>query len=239
MTHCGENYSALWKPVHDSRRPRGQQHSLAKLRYSVHCDSPLALWVMKGLINESIRVSVFCSLCVSGMQSGPDVPSLRAHRGKGCHCWQAWWMGGMPRIDKDECDSPHLSKGGWCTATKGRSCDADHLLFLASSHTVWDHSGERTRGEINVKRKCMYWTTAFIHLRLCFCNETVHVDTKQVVWWRANWTINIFIYVIYSMQTMFYAEVHLLMKALKNIYITHKQTKMNSSIRLLRPELML
>lgn len=82
---------------------------------------------MKGLINESIRVSVCCSPCVSGMQSGPDVPSLRAHRGKGCHCWQAWWMGGTPRHDKDECDSPRPAKGGRCSTTEGRSCDADHL----------------------------------------------------------------------------------------------------------------
>lgn len=94
--HFLEHYSVLWKSVHDSSRPRGQQqHSCAMLWHSVHCDSPLPPWVMKGLINESIRVSVCCSLCVSGMQSGPDVPSLRAHRGKGCHCWQNWWMGGI------------------------------------------------------------------------------------------------------------------------------------------------
>lgn len=98
--------------------------SIALLWYSVHCDLPLAPWVMKGLINESIRVSVCCSLCVSAMQSSPDVPSLRARRGKGCHCWQAWWMGGTPRHDKDECDSPRPAKGGRRWTTKGRSRDA-------------------------------------------------------------------------------------------------------------------
>lgn len=144
MRHHPEDYSVLWMPVH---RPRGQQHSYALLWHSVHCDSPLAPWVMKGLINESIRVSVCCSLCVSGMQSGPDVPSLRAHRGKGCHCWQAWWMGGTPRHDKDECDSPRPAKGGRCSATKGRSCDADHLPFLLTSPTGWAQGGWRTSGE--------------------------------------------------------------------------------------------
>lgn len=99
---------------------------------------------MKGLINESIRVSVCCALCVCAMQSGPDVPSLRAHRGKGCHCWQAWWMGGTSLRDKDECDSPHPAKRGWCSTTSGRSCDADHLPFLVLSPAGWAQDGERS-----------------------------------------------------------------------------------------------
>lgn len=147
MGDCPEDYCVLWKPVYDNSGPKGQQHSCALLWHSVHCDSPLAPWVMKGLINESIRVSVCCSLCVSGMQSGPDVPSLRAHRGKGCHCWQAWWMGGTPRHDKDECDSPRPAKGGRCSTTEGRSRDADHLPFLVTSPTSWAQGGGRTRGK--------------------------------------------------------------------------------------------
>lgn len=121
-------------------------NSIALLWHSVHCDLPLAPWVMKGLINESIRVSVCCSLCVSGMQSGPDVPSLRARRGKGCHCWQAWWMAGTLRRDKDECDSPRPAKGGRRWTTEGRSRDADHLPFLVASPAGWAQSGGRTRG---------------------------------------------------------------------------------------------
>lgn len=147
MGHCPEDYCVLWKPVYDNSRPKGQQHSCALLWHSVHCDSPLAPWVMKGLINESIRVSVCCSLCVSGMQSGPDVPSLRAHGGKGCHRWQAWWMGGTPRHDKDECDSPRPAKGGRCSTTEGRSRDADHLPFLVTSPTGWAQGGGRARGK--------------------------------------------------------------------------------------------
>lgn len=152
-------------------------NSIALLWHSVHCDSPLAPWVMKGLINESIRVSVCCSLCVSGMQSGPDVPSLRAHRGKGCHCWQAWWMGGRPRHDKDECDSPRPAKGGRCSTTEGRSRDADHLPFLVTSPTAWAEGGGRTRGGERRRKKNIrssYWVTASLLFHSYSFHQTVY-----------------------------------------------------------------
>lgn len=120
-------------------------NSIALLWHSVHCDLPLAPWVMKGLINESIRVSVCCSLCVSGMQSDPDVPSLRAHTGKGCHRWQAWWMGGTPGRDRDECDSPRLAKGRRRPATEGSSRDGDHLPLLVASTISGAERGGRWR----------------------------------------------------------------------------------------------
>jgi len=38
-------------------------------------------------------------------------------------------MGGTPRLDKDECDSPRRAKGGRFSTAEGRSRDADHLPF--------------------------------------------------------------------------------------------------------------
>lgn len=55
-------------------------------------------------------------------------------------------MGGMPRHDKDECDSPHLPKGGRYSTTKGRSCDADHLPFLVTFPTGYAQAGEEAGG---------------------------------------------------------------------------------------------
>lgn len=118
---------------------------------------------MKGLINESIRVSVCCSLCVSAMQWGPDVPSLRAHRGKGWHCWQAWWMGGTPLRDKDECDNPRPAKGGRCSTTNGRSCDSDHLPFLVTSPTCRAQDGERTRGKQEGESRISDYPVEWLH----------------------------------------------------------------------------
>lgn len=41
-----------------------QGNCIASPWHSVHCDLPLAPWVIKGLINESIRVCVLLSACI-------------------------------------------------------------------------------------------------------------------------------------------------------------------------------
>lgn len=63
MRHCPEDYSVLWKPVHDSSRPRGQQHGIAvafsALRFTI---GPLGNERPNKWIHQS--VCVLLSVCI-------------------------------------------------------------------------------------------------------------------------------------------------------------------------------
>lgn len=117
--------SLSWAPIRDIWGLRGQQQNCGLLWLVLHWDS--ASSVMKGRINDSIRVSV----CIW------DAVRLRCARIEvGCQCWQAWRMGGTPHHDKDECHSPHHAKVGRCSATEGPSRDTDRLRYWLSSR-LW------------------------------------------------------------------------------------------------------
>lgn len=87
MRHCSEDYCALWKPVQESRGPGGQQHICGMPWHSVHCNSPLAPWVIKRP-NKWIHqnVCVLLSVCIW------NAVSLRRAHSPGT------WRKGMPLL---------------------------------------------------------------------------------------------------------------------------------------------
>lgn len=95
-------------------------NSIALPWHSVHCDLPLAPWVMKGLINESIRVSVCCSQAqtcpVSGHTEERDAIAGRPDE------WVA-----HSSVTKTNVTAPVSQKGGGAQLPRG-----EHVVLTTS-----------------------------------------------------------------------------------------------------------